>query len=79
MRYGQSRQHYSFWELVQVFLAVYLPSTKFHKYGMICRTTAKEKKPSYSRHIRAPILNRRLNFQSRRFFVFTQTNDDLQG
>ena len=24
-------------------------------------------------------LKRRLNFQSRRFFVFTQTNDDLQG
>lgn len=43
MRYGQSRQHYSFWELVQVFLTVYLPSTKFHKYGMIYRTTAKEK------------------------------------
>ena len=43
MRYGQSRQHYFFWELVQVFLAVYLPSTKFHKYGMIYRTTAKEK------------------------------------
>ena len=43
MRYGQSRQHYSFWELGQVSLAVYLPSTKFHKYGMTCRTTAKEK------------------------------------
>ena len=28
---------------MQVFLAVYLPSTKFHKYGMIYRTTAKEK------------------------------------
>ena len=38
----------------------------------------KRKKSSYSRHIRAPILKRRLNFQSRRFFVFTQTNDDLQ-
>ena len=30
-----------------------------------CRTTAKEKKPSYSRHIRAPILNRRLLRKSR--------------
>ena len=32
---------------------------------MICRTTAKEKKPSYSRHICAPILNRRLLKNSR--------------
>ena len=31
MRYGQSRQHCSFWELVQVSLAVYLQSIKFYK------------------------------------------------
>ena len=34
-------------------------------YLMICRTTAKEKKPSDSRHICAPILNRRLLKNSR--------------
>ena len=43
MRYGQSRQHWFFGELAQVFLGVYLQNTKFHKSGIICRTTAKKK------------------------------------
>jgi hypothetical protein len=44
-----------------------------------CRTTAKEKKPSQSRQFDTPICNGGFDFQSRRFFAFAQTNDDLQG
>ena len=44
-----------------------------------CRTTAKEKKPSYSRQFDTPIWNGGFDFQSRRFFAFAQTYDDLQG
>ena len=40
---------------------------------------AKEKKPSYSDYIVMHFVTVALRNQSRRFFAFTQTNDDLQG
>ena len=40
---------------------------------------AKEKKPSYSDYIVMHFVTVALRNQSRRFFAFTQTYDDLQG
>ena len=46
---------------------------------LICRTTAKEKKPSQSRHIFTRLWNGGFDFQSRRFFAFAQTYDEFSG
>ncbi|WP_139241155.1 hypothetical protein [Anaerocolumna jejuensis] len=49
------------------------------EYSTVCRTAAKEKKPSYSRHIFMCQRNGGFDFQSRRFFAFTKIYDNLHG
>ena len=58
------------------------PQKESSERGIVCYQTAgrrKRKKPSCSSPINTPIGSGGFDFQSRRFFAFAQTNDDLQG
>jgi hypothetical protein len=46
------------------------------KCSAICRTTAKEKNPSFSSHIPTRQVSGGFDFQSRRFLAHAQTYDD---